>query len=120
MTNTILMNNQEIVKFARENNISPAALRLAAHTLSCENIKAKLEKMENKEYNFVEGNWIPRVVCTAFDEAEEVLIRKAYIDENNQLRFEIEDFGCGENYDVSHAELECMDYIDEYIIVKQN
>lgn len=120
MTNTILMNNEAIVKFARENNISPAALRVAAHTISCEDIVAKIENLPDKEYDFENSTFYPRVICTAFDEAEEVIVKKAYIDENNQLRFEIEDLGCGESYDVSHAELECMDFINEYIIVKQN
>lgn len=119
MTNSSLMSIDAIVKFARENNITADMLRVAGHKMSCDDVIAKIEKLPNKEYDFENSNFYPRVVCTFFDEAEEVIVKKAYIDENNQLRFKIEDFGCG-CYDVSHAELECMDYIDEYIIVKQN
>ena len=119
MTNTILMNNQEIVKFARKNNISPAALRVAAHTMSCEDIVTKIEDLPNKEYIFSDKDYCyPRVTCTAFDEVEEVLVERVYIDKDGMLRFEIRSYGSGENYDVSHAEIGGLDYIEEMIIVK--
>lgn len=120
MTNTILLNNQEILKFARENDISPAALKAAAHTMSCEDIVAKIENQPNKEYIFNDEDYClyPRVTCTAFDEVEEVLVERAYIDEDGTLRFEIRSYGSGETYDVSHAEMGELEFVEEMIILK--
>jgi hypothetical protein len=120
MTTDILMSNDAIVKFVRENNISAIDLKVAAHTMTCEDIVAKIENLPNKEYVFndKDGCFYPRVICTAFDEVEEVALERAYIDQDGTLRFEVCSYNSGETYDVAHAELDGLEFVEEMIIVK--
>lgn len=112
------MTIDDIIKFATDNEVEASELRLAAHVLGCKEIQDKLESCPNREYSFENTNFIPSVICCAFDEPEEVMLNKAYMDNENKLRFEIIDNN-GETYDLSQAELTCIEYVASNIIINE-
>lgn len=105
------MNIQQIIDFAKDNNVSPTDLQQAAHELTNEMLVAKLraqggtcEFPKNSEDG--ESNEVPYVLCTCFDSVVELRVASVNFDANDQVELHCVDDETNDEYTLNLSDIE--------------